>query len=268
MDLVRFLARGFGEKEDKLTANVPVRGIDRYHTFSQIRLAPETAKYLYEEYTSLKVKYYKGSRPKMEKILFEICGKARKPSKENIFKILQWVAMNIKHAKFVKGDTPGDRALSEEELILSGWGWCNEKARIFVTLAQIAGCPARMCCLFHKDGIHAHMTAEVYVEGKWSFVDPSYGTVVELPDGSWASAKEISLEKTAATCADKAYTVFVKKIFDKFGGKIDPNHWSISDFPHRMLAQIGITNYPIFTIPVDDIILTKNCNAPLMSCRG
>lgn len=254
LDLTPFLARGFGKKGDSAIANVPVRGIDRYHTFSEIRLAPETAKYLYEEYTPLKVKYYKGSRSKLEKILLEICGEIYKPSKNNIFKILEWVSMNIKHASFVNGDVPPDRALSEEELIASGWGWCNEQARVFVTLAQISGYPARMCSLFHKDEIHGHMTAEVYIEGKWSFVDPTFGgAVVELPDGSWASAKEISWERQAQEYADKAYPVFLKKIFDKFaGGKIDPNNPFVAHSPHKMFAQIGITNYPIFSIPVDD----------------
>lgn len=250
LDLTPFLARGFGEKGDKIIANVPVRGIDRYHTFSQIRLAPETAKYLYQKYTPLKVKYYKGSRPKLEKILFKICGEIYKPSKDNIFKILEWVAMNIKHAQYVKGDAPPDRVLSEEELIASGWGWCNEQARVFVTLSQIIGCPARMCGICDKNYDSGHMTAEVYVDGKWCFIDPTHGTVVELLDGSWASAKEISWERQAQEYTDKAYPVFLKKIFDKFARcKIDPNHPFVAHLPHKMFAQIGIANYPIFSIP-------------------
>lgn len=92
------------------------------------------------------------------------------------------------------------------------------------------------------------------MEGKWSFVDPTYGPVVELPDGSWASAKEISWNKQAQERADKAYPVFLKKVFDKFaGGKIDCDHPFIADLPHKMFAQIGITNYPIFSIPVEKV---------------
>jgi len=161
---------------------------------------------------------------------------------------LNWVPFNLKHAKFIAGDTPGNRALSEEELLESGWGWCNEQARLFVTLAQIAGFPARMCSIYHFDGIHAHMTSEVFVNGKWSFADASNALVVELPDGSWASAMEISWDEPAKVATDKIYPKATHKIYEKLAdGIINSSSIWIKEPPHHMFSHIGISNYPVFS---------------------
>ena len=206
LDLTPFIARGFSEKIDKFIANVPVNGIDRYHSWTQVRLAPETASFLYEDFTSTVIKYFKGSRPSLEKILDVILADMKEASdKEKVLAILHWVSASLMHAKFFKGDIPGSRALTEEELLESGWGWCNEQSRLFVTLSQIAGYPARMCSIYHSDGIHSHMASEVFVDGKWSFADATSATVVELPDGYWASAKEISWDPSVKEQIGRAH---------------------------------------------------------------
>jgi len=69
LDLAPFLARGFGDNIDKLIANAPVDGIDRYHTWSQVRLASETADFLYNGFSRTTVKYFQGNRPILENIL-------------------------------------------------------------------------------------------------------------------------------------------------------------------------------------------------------
>ncbi|MFA6714509.1 MAG: transglutaminase-like domain-containing protein [Victivallaceae bacterium] len=253
-DLTSFLARGFGKEHDALIANVPVEGMDKYHTYSQIRLAPETEKYLYEEYTSTQVKYYKGSRPLLEKIIDNLHLGNIKSDKEKVIIILQWVAFNIRHAFYVKHEheTPGNRGFSEEELIMSGWGWCNEKARIFVSLAQIAGFPARMCGIFHSDKIHAHMAAEVYVDNKWSFCDPTCATVISYYVlDSWASAKDLPWNENMRNRIDNTYRKNRYKMSKIHGnGKSHVETIFFKDNPYKMFHQVGITNYPIFTFPI------------------
>lgn len=250
LDLTPFIARGFSEKIDKFIANVPVDGIDRYHSWTQVRLAPETASFLYEDFTSTNIKYFKGSRPALEKIIDDIFAEKNDASdKEKVLAILRWVSENLMHAKFFRGDIPGSRALTEEELLESGWGWCNEQSRLFVSLAQIAGYPARMCSIYHAEGIHSHMTTEVFVDDKWSFADATIATVVELPDGSWASAKEISWDPSVKELTDKAYAKSLREMHDRFsGGVIDAESVWFKEPPHNMFAHIGLSNYPVISI--------------------
>jgi len=251
LDLTPFLARGFSAKADSLIANIPVEGIDKYHTYSQIRLAPETSEYLYNEYTPATVKYYKGSRPDLERILENIHIENLNSGKEKIMAIMKWVAMNIKHARYAGSETPGNRALSEEELISSGWGWCNEKARIFVSMAQIAGFPARMCSLFHLDKTHGHMTSEVYVDSKWAFTDPTSATVIVSPaTGDWADARALSWDQSLHDEIDKTYLKNIKAMSELHGtGKEFNGSIWYNDNPYKMFYQIGITNYPVITFP-------------------
>lgn len=251
LDLTPFLARGFGAKEDTFIANIQVEGIDKYHTYSQIRLAPETSEYLYKEYTPVTAKYYKGSRPMLEKILNSLQLEKLNSNKEKVTAILKWTAVNIKHAIYVGTETPGNRALSEEELINSGWGWCNEKARIFVSMAQMAGFPARMCSLFHQDKTHGHMTSEVYFDGRWAFTDPTSATVIVSPaTGDWADARTLSWDKSLHDEIDKTYLKNIKAMSELHGtGKEFNGSIWYNDNPYKMFYQIGITNYPIMTFP-------------------
>lgn len=250
VDLTPFLARGFGEREDRFIANIPVEGIDKYHTYSQIRLAPETAEYLYGECTPLKIKYYNGSRPRMEKIVMELLQGAFESPRDRMMVLLEWTAKTVKHAKYISGEAPVNRGGTEEELLDSGWGWCNEKARIFVTLAQIAGFPARMCSVYHEDGIHGHMTAEVFIEGQWSFVDPTSATVIPKSDGSLASAKDLSWTADIRQRINEAYRRDISEIDNLHGSgrKGFATTW-YSDSPYKMFHQIGISNYPVITFP-------------------
>jgi hypothetical protein len=190
LDLTDFLARGFGPGHDRNIANTRVRGIDRLLSYGKIRLAPETEQYLYGEYTPTEVHYRPGSRPRLEAIVGEVLGRPPRIDRAAIRKLIGWVPQNVRHAAAVQ-DAPPDRALPEEQIIDSGWGWCNEQARALVALAHTAGVPGRLVGIYRSDEAHGHMTTELYVEGKWAWVCATHPCVVPLPDGSWASAAEI-----------------------------------------------------------------------------
>ena len=70
--------------------------------------------------------------------------------------------------------SPPDRALPEEDIIESGWGWCNEQARVLVGLAQVAGVPGRLVGIYSSAGPKGHMSTELYVEGKWAWACPRH----------------------------------------------------------------------------------------------
>jgi transglutaminase-like putative cysteine protease len=190
LDLTPFLARGFSPELDAHIANTPVRGIDRLMSCGKIRLAPETEAYLYEEYTPTEVRYRPGSRPQLEAVAADVLGSPPRTDRAAVRKLVSWVPKNIRHAAGVD-PCPLDRAISVEEIIASGWGWCNEQARVAVELARTAGVPGRLVAMYSLEENTGHMTAELYVEGKWSWVCTTHDCVVPLPDGSWASAAEI-----------------------------------------------------------------------------
>ena len=68
-----------------------------------------------------------------------------------------------------------DRGMTEEDLLQSGHGWCNEQARVLVALTQIAGLPSRLVFAQSRDSKIAHVVTEVYVDGKWVLVDQTEG---------------------------------------------------------------------------------------------
>jgi hypothetical protein len=252
-DLRPFLARGFGEIHDRNLVRVPVRGIDRLISFATIRLAPETKDYLYGKFTEREVMYRQGSRPVLEDIVKRLPGDEDCSAAEWLLRILKWTVSEIKHPNLVAGEDyeslPTGRNLSEEAIIASGWGWCNEQARVVVALCQVAGSPARMCSLWHRDPQRGgHMACEVYVDGKWRFVDASMGLIVRLPEGG-ASAWEISTDPEVRRAAARAYRDAALATCTQHGApRTTPGlrEWIEEDDQHELFHQIGITNYYIY----------------------
>jgi transglutaminase-like putative cysteine protease len=111
--------------------------------------------------------------------------------REQAGRALAWVQQNVPHRN-LSIDVPGDRGLTEEQLIESRVGWCNEQARICVALCEVLEIPGRMCFLFHENGCNGHACCELLVEGKWVFHDATFNIRVSLPDGSLATAAELS----------------------------------------------------------------------------
>jgi len=74
--------------------------------------------------------------------------------------------------------------MTEEDLLRSGHGWCNEQARVLVALTQVAELPSRLVFAHSRDGKAGHVATEVYVDGKWVLVDQTEGLVFVRKDGS------------------------------------------------------------------------------------
>src|SRR4051812_34396243 len=141
MDLTPYTCRGFPGDFDRLMRDVPVAGIDREQTHSMVRLCAETEPVLYgSDFSPRRIRYRNGSRPKLEAIVRDSADP------------LEWVRQNVQHPVYAGVDLPPDRALTEEQLIESGLGWCNEQARVFIALCEVQEIPARLCFLFHANG--------------------------------------------------------------------------------------------------------------------
>src|SRR5258708_4108818 len=104
---------------------------------------------------------------------------------------MEGVKANVVHPH-ISADTAPNRAMTEEQLIESGRGWCNEQSRVFVALCEVMEIPSRLVFLFHSNLRSGHTTAEVLIDGRWVFFDVTFGVVATLPDGRLAEARDLS----------------------------------------------------------------------------
>ncbi len=167
-------------------------GIDFWQANHFIAYRPETAKYLYSDYTPTDVHYVKGTLPTCEAIVAEYTAGVEDDTEKAVILLTKALPPRVRHP-FMAPLGPAcqtNRALDDEGLLESGIGFCNEQARVFVRLCQVAGIPARIIFLFYADKKNGHVVAEFYTEGRWHMADASWFCVFPGPDGKLMSAAE------------------------------------------------------------------------------
>ena len=251
IDLTPYIAKGFPGDLDEKIANVGVAGIDREQAHNMVRLCPETEAVLYgSEYSPTNIRYRRGSRPELEKIASQLAGET---DRERALAAMDWVYRNVGHP-YIVGHMRPDRAYTEEQLIDSKCGWCNEQARVFIGLCQVMEIPARLCFINHVNALCGHTTAEAYVDGRWAFFDPTFNVSVELPDGHLAEARQLS--GTYREFAHAAYREPLQKTYAQIQPFVEEEPgWCESDRPKvdrggDLLNTIGICNYLIEGVEV------------------
>ena len=189
MNLGPYIAKGFPGDFDRMLASIRVKGVDREHAQGAVRLCDATEGELYEGgYSPTRVRYRKGSRPGLESV---VSGFAPGGPFDLVQGAMDWVYCNVAHPHRV-GPLPPDRAMTEEEIMASAVGWCNEQTRVFIALCETMNIPARLCFLFHKNGQCSHTAAEAYVHGRWPFFDPTFAVFVRLPSRELAEGRDLS----------------------------------------------------------------------------
>jgi len=181
----------FPYRERKFPLAMTVEGVDRYHANQFVVFRPETAEYLYSEYTPTKVGYQKGLLPAFEKLAAGVTHGCVTDT-ERAVALLKSGASRVKHPQGPPCGTqvPADRNLEDEALLASGAGWCNEQARVFIRLCQVCNIPARIIQLFYSDEKTGHCIAEFYADGRWCMADATCFCVFPGEDGQLLSAAE------------------------------------------------------------------------------
>ncbi len=160
----------------------PVAGIDLEQALNYTDSDGLDLAWFYRSFTYPRVFYRQGSRPFLEQTVWEQT-KADAPAMDRLRACLDVIVQRMPHYILLGYNGATDRALTEEDLLRSGHGWCNEQARVLVALTQIAGLPSRLVFAQSRDGKIAHVVSEVYVDGKWVLVDQTEGLIFTRQDG-------------------------------------------------------------------------------------
>jgi Transglutaminase-like superfamily len=244
------------DREYALAMNV--EGIDRYQANQFLMYRPDTADYLYSEYTPLDVNYQKGLLPTYEALAAEVT-EGCKTETETIMALLLKGASRLKHPCGPPCGPPvgTGRNLDDEALLNSGVGWCNEQARVFIRLCQVCNIPARIVHTFYSDTKSGHCIAECYADGRWCMVDATWFCVFPGPDGKLLSAAQCHDRCEGQKYCGIAYYKRVQELFKLSDGELnfhtskETEEWrqvSLSQSAETWRDKmncIAIINYPL-----------------------
>lgn len=255
MDLTPYIGRGFPGNLDHLIATCPVKDPDLSQTLGMVRVCPETEGVLYDTrrgYSPTKIRYRRGSRPRLEAIVARF--DAPTPL-GRVDQAIEYVNRTVVHPHMLRPLEP-DRGMTEEQLIDSGIGWCNEQSRVFIALCEVMEIPARICFVFHDNLRCGHTATEVFLDGRWAFVDVTFDIHVRKPDGTLAEGRELS--GPLRPLAHAAYRPSLERYYAKVQAYVETcPGWRTADRPTAeaggdLLGHLGICNYVIDGVEAGD----------------
>jgi len=189
-------------------------GIDLWQANHFVAYHKDTAEYLYRDYSPTTVAYRNGTLPSYERLVARYTAGCTGDRQKALALLKQAMPKAILHPSIPPYGPmcPPDRAAGDEELLKSGKGWCNEQARVFARLCQVAGIPARIIFLFYSDKKGGHVIAEFHADGRWCMADSSWCCVFPDAGGRLMSAAECHLDGPHKLLAGKAYWQRVQEV--------------------------------------------------------
>lgn len=212
-----FLGR-FGLPEPYASQKEPLghvtAGVDLWQANHFVVYRQETADYLYRRYTPVRMAYPPGILPRYEKLVARHTATLKSDREKALALLTRAMPDAILHPGIPPfgPDCPPDRAMSDEDLLKSRTGWCNEQARVFVRLCHVAGIPARMIFLFYSDRKSGHVVAEFYADGRWSMVDSSWCCAFPDARGNLMSAADCHATSANKLLAGEAYLRRIEEV--------------------------------------------------------
>lgn len=208
-----------------------------------IRLTPETAEYLYSEYSPTESHYETGTRPELERQVKLATGRA-KSEREKVLSLLEWSCRKIVWPRGVRRED-WEFGGTEEDLLARGVGSCEAGSRVLATMCQVAGVAARLT--FHWSNRGGHACAEAYVEGKWTLLDSDINFSGLSLSGYHVSCWDLVRDERTREAFDRAVT---PQMLSVIGGGPDAKY---SDF----FQSMGICNYPVEAFPYNVRVATS-----------
>jgi len=160
----------------------------------QILYCEETKEYLYADPEP--VKYVPGTRPTLEKEVAEAV-KGCTTDRERVLRLMEFcrdLYLNRGKGPIWSQQRPGRASAnydfyggSEEVLIEKGENLCECMGRLMVALCEILGLPGRI--IMHI--VPGHITCEIWVEGRWAYIDPRCGMFYVDENNQFLSMREL-----------------------------------------------------------------------------
>jgi len=151
----------------------------------QAILCPQTAEFLYSEFTPTTVRYQKGSRPRLEAVAAEATAGCASQADKAL------AIMRLCRDLYKQGPkTPWNQYVfggTEEEMLDKPEILCETLGRLMVALCEVIGVPGRV--VMHDIG--GHIGAEIFIDGDWAYIDPRCGMYFRKPKGGFASVWEL-----------------------------------------------------------------------------
>lgn len=209
-----------------------VMGIDRYQANHFVVHRPETAAYIYGDYTPAAVSHVRGTLPDYEAAVARFTAGCTTDTEKAVALLTKAMPVLTKHPTMPPcgpAVSPG-RGLADGPLLASGVAWCNEQARVFARLCAVAGIPARIVHLFFASKRDGHTIAEFRADGRWCMADASWFTVFPGADGRLLSAAECHDRGEGQRRAGIAYRARMERLVQLPDAELFP------DAPERAAA--------------------------------
>jgi hypothetical protein len=224
----------------------PVAGIDLEQALNYIDMDMVGEEFIYRHYTSRRLFYVPGSRPALEQAAAAATERAS-TDLQRITNLAKWVAENVRWAGYYqkgKGHRLAtDRSPTEEQLLLGGYGWCNEQARLFCLLSQIAGIPSRLVFASKKTTQYGHCISEALVDDQWLAVDQSLGFCFVI-DNAPIRASQIVHDEDCRAHFTPIYTDLCRRTLKELGPGIEKDFaMAAADNPLEGFTNLGYLNY-------------------------
>ncbi len=159
--------------------------VDYQLRLEQVMLCPQTVDYLYSDFTPKKIRYRRGMRPELDKVVKQVTAGCIS-DREKALALMRFCRdlykknPDIKMADYIYGGT-------EEQLITKPDILCETLSRLMVALCEVAGIPGRI--VMHDIG--GHITTEIFIENAWGYIDPRAGIYFLKRDNAFASVWDL-----------------------------------------------------------------------------
>ena len=230
------------------TRHMPgVKGVDLAQALNYIELEKVGREFIYDHYTATRLTYVPGSRPRLEELAARITRGLAAPL-EKVQAVTRFVAKEMPWAGYHEKKTgqrlPTGRNLPEEDLIESGFGWCNEQARVFCVLNQVLGIPSRMVFAGNNEKKFGHVASKVYLPEGWMLVDQSMDFCF-IMDGRPVRACDVWHVPGIRAYFEPLYLEAGKKVKEELGEEVLKTSFGMlmSENPLEGFKDLGYLNH-------------------------
>ena len=152
---------------------------------------------------------------------------AKSTDRERLTALMEWVHENVRPQYAAPARIVPDNFI---DIARRGYGYCDQSAHVFATLAHFAGYDVHLLFLRAADGVSPHTVAEVRVDDRWVLVDPWLGFLFLDRAGRLAGTADLG----TAAALPRGYALI--------GADIDEGHFQrgtrFETFPYLSLSGL------------------------------